>query len=125
MFTSIVDVLSHRYGWSYNLIAEEMYWEDVYEMFKYARNMDVIELSRDMQFNYMLHAQSKEALDAWQNEQIPFPKEGWQEASYGGTRIKDYVRKLPSKMLSQNKASAKQVQRMEEVKKKMQEHTLS
>lgn len=101
-----------------------MYWEDVYEMFKYARNMDVIELNRDMQFNYMLHAQSKEALDAWQNEQIPFPKEGWQETSYGGTRIKDYVRKLPSKMLSQNKASAKQVQRMEEVRKKMQEHSL-
>lgn len=101
-----------------------MYWEDVYEMFEYASNMEAIELNRDMHFNYMLHAQSKEALDAWESLKIPYPSRDWKETTYRGANIKDYVRKLPSKMLSQKKASIKQVKRMEEVRKKMEEHNL-
>ena len=50
-----------------------MYWEDTYEMYEYASNLDALEKNEDMKFQYMLHAQTKEALRSWKDSPIPFP----------------------------------------------------
>lgn len=54
-----------------------MYWEEVYDMYEYASNMDVIEKSEDMKFNYLLHAQTKDAISHWNDLPIPFPARDW------------------------------------------------
>jgi hypothetical protein len=69
----LIDVLAKRYGWSYSEITENMFWEHVYAMYEYASNLESIEKNEEMKFNYMLHAQSKKALDGWRDMAIPFP----------------------------------------------------
>lgn len=76
-FLTIVDVLAKRYSWSYSEISNNMYWEEVYEMYEYASNLDTLEKNEDMKFNFMLHATSKKALDSWQDAPIPYPDRNW------------------------------------------------
>lgn len=95
-----------------------MYWEDVYSMYEYAANLDAIELNRDMRFNYMIHAQSKEAMDAWVDSKIPYPHPDWKEPKINLTdKFKD------SRIRSSKKKATKQQQeRIKALKKKMAEH---
>ena len=79
LLVSIVDTLAKRYGWSFDGILEEMYWEDVYAMYVYASNMDSIETNEQSKFQFLIHAQSKEAIDAWRDFTPPFPSEEWIE----------------------------------------------
>lgn len=73
LLKAIIDILAKRYGWSYTSIAEDMYWEDVYEMYEYACNLDAVERNDSMKFDFMLHAQSEKALRQWSDFPIPFP----------------------------------------------------
>ena len=71
-FQVIVDTLAQRYGWGYKEISDEMYWEEVYELYEYASNCNILEKNEDMRFNFLLHAGSKEAINSWQDLLIPF-----------------------------------------------------
>lgn len=71
--TAMIDVLAKRYGWSFTEIREEMYWEHVYEMYEYASNLEAMEKNEEMRFQFLLHAQTKEAVNSWKDLPIPFP----------------------------------------------------
>ena len=128
LFKSIVDILAKRYGWSYDGIGHGMYWEDVYEMYEYAANMNAVEKSEDMRFQFMLHATSKEALDNWKDLEIPFPR-----ADYIQKKVKvnkDKKRrgyrpensKLNKFLTTAKKMTPAQRERFEYVKKRLAEH---
>lgn len=54
-----------------------MYWEDVYKFYEIASNMDVLDSNEEMKFNYLLHAQTEDALKKWKDLTIPFPARDW------------------------------------------------
>jgi len=76
-FLQMIDVLAQRYGWSFSDITKEMYWEDVHEMYEYGCNLNVIEKSENMKFQFLLHAQTKDAMDKWRDIPIPYPDRAW------------------------------------------------
>jgi hypothetical protein len=100
-FFIIVDTLAKRYGWSYKTISEEMYWEQVWEMFELCCNREALEKNDEMKFQFMLHAQSKQALDSWKDSPIPFPN-----PEFAKLRLPDKTNELP-----------KEIQRMAQVTK--------
>ena len=117
LYTAIVDVLAKRYGWSLTEIRETMYWEEVYELYEYASNVDAIELNRDMKFNFMLHAGSKDAINSWEDLKIPFPARDWKEPGSSAELLR-----IKRAGISRSKASKKQQERMIQVRKRMEEH---
>lgn len=76
-YLMVVDTLAKRYGWSWTEISENMYWEYVYELYEFASNLDTIEKNEQMKFQFMMHAQSKEAINKWKDALIPFPDRAW------------------------------------------------
>ena len=58
-------------------IAENMYWEEVYEAYEYASNLNTIEKNDAYKFQYMLHATTKNAMNSWRDMPIPFPDRDW------------------------------------------------
>ena len=114
LFKSIVDILAKRYGWSYVDIADNMYWEDVYEMFIIASNHDAIEKNESMRFQFLLHATSQKQVDSWKDSKIPYPKLGWKEP------IEQMV--LPERLAKARKRTTKtpeQEKRFREVQQKL------
>ncbi len=96
-----------------------MYWEDVYSMYELASNSDAIELNREMKFNSMLHAQSKEQLENWTDIKIPFPDPKWREPK------RNLRSNLPANMkIAKKKATPERLKRMEEIREKMAQHKL-
>lgn len=67
-----------------------MYWEEVYEMYEYACNLNTLEKNESMQFNYLLHAQTKDAMKNWKDLPIPYPDRDWKppEPKQGATKFK-------------------------------------
>lgn len=52
-----------------------MYWEDVYEMFEHASNLNILEKNDEMRFQFALHAASKN--NRWKNLEIPYPDKNY------------------------------------------------
>ena len=116
----VVDTLAKRYGWNYTDISENMYWEQVYEMYEIACNLNVLEKNEDMKFNFILHAQTKDAQNSWNDLPIPYPDKDWNPVE-----IKESV--IPQKLfgkvaISRKKATPAERKRAEEVRKRMREH---
>ena len=57
-----------------------MWWEDLYQMYIVACNLEVMETNDNMKFNFMLHAGSKDAIKKWQDLEIPFPSKDYMKA---------------------------------------------
>lgn len=94
-----------------------MYWEDVYSMYEYASNLDSLELNEQMKFQFMLHAQSKEAVSGWRDMPIPFPIKGTKRY-----KRKDMLPVSMEKMKNSSIMNDEQKTRMEIVKEKMKQH---
>ena len=121
-YIQVVDILASRYGWSLKEISEDMYWEEVYEIYEYASNMEVIERNNEMKFNYILHTGTKEAITNWRNIMIPFPDRNWIPKQQNKPSL---LRKLPKVMRNNyiaREADEKQKRRAEEVKKRLKQH---
>lgn len=119
-FLAIIEVLATRYGWSHEDIAEKMYWEDVYSLYEYASNLNVMEKNEQMRFQFMLHASSKKAMNAWKDMDIPFPDKRVHQ------QVKAYKPKVvPHKLqhlANKAKMSSEQKLRYEYVKKRLEEN---
>jgi len=115
-----VDALSQRYGWEYNSILGDMYWEEVYEMYEYASNLQAIEKNEDMKFNFMLHAGSKEAIDNWKDLPIPYPDRNW-IAAYKAPSENVLPQSLRNKFYHSTPASEEQKRRAKEVQLRVEE----
>lgn len=132
MFTSMVDVLAKRYGWSYSDIAEDMYWEKVYEMYEYASNLDALETNGDRKFDFMIHAQSKEAIQSWQDMPIPFPdprvvpiQAPIEKSQDGMHKLSEETKTVRTKLRTQHSATVmtpEQRKRRDHVAKRLREH---
>lgn len=115
-----MDTLAKRYGWIYTDIADGMYWEEVYEMYEIACNLNTIEKNEDMKFNFILHAQTKDAQNSWVDLPIPYPDRNWnppKQVEY------DDLKKLSGRVaIKREKATPAQKKRMQELLKRMEEH---
>ena len=69
-----IDVLASRYGWTRHYILEQLYWEELWEHVKTAANYSAEEKNAEMRFQFMTHADKKQARK-WKDLPIPFPKE--------------------------------------------------
>jgi len=122
--TSLIDTLSKRYGWSTKNILEDMYWEEVYEMYEYASNLEVIERNEDMRFNYLLHAQTAKALNNWRDLPIPFPDRNWIPPKKADKVpiVFDKFKTKGSKMSAEKRAEVqKMIARIKETRRKARE----
>ena len=54
-----------------------MYWEEVYEAYEYASNLNTLEKNDEYKFQFMLHATTKNAMNQWRDMPIPFPDRNW------------------------------------------------
>ena len=117
-FLALVEVLSARYGWSYEDIAEKMYWEDVYALYEYASNLNVLEKNEQFRFQFMLHAGSKKAMDAWKDMPVPFPDRSIKPFAIK----KETIPPKMKRMAGNSKMSPEQKQRYEHVKRRLEEH---
>ena len=114
-----MDTLASRYGWSFSEISENMYWEDVYEMYELSANTQVLERNEKMKFDYMIHATSKKALDGWKDLSIPFPNRSWVPPKE--SKIDDLPQSF-RRFKNASKASPEQVKRAKYVKKRVEEN---
>lgn len=57
-----------------------MWWEDLYEMYRVACNLDTMETNDRMKFDFLLHAGSKDAMKKWKDLAIPFPSDKYMES---------------------------------------------
>lgn len=97
-----------------------MYWEEVYELYEYASNLNTLEKNESMKFNYLLHANSENALSNWQDLLIPFPHREWKQP----------IRKKRKEVLSPkfmgkkstSKMTPEQRKRAEYVKQRVKDH---
>jgi len=121
----MVDVLAKRYGWQLSEIAEKMYWEDVYTQYEYASNMETMERNDSMKFQFMIHAQSKKAIDAWRDMPIPFPARNYKETVTRPTtpeQAKETRRSNENKALSQNFRRKLGVSKMTDAQRKRRDY---
>lgn len=114
--------MAKRYGWNYVDVAEKMYWEEVYEMYEIACNLNVIEKNEDMKFNFILHAQTKDAQDSWKDLPIPYPDRDWNPVE---VEVKESV--IPKTLFGKvpvvrEKATPAQIERAKEVRKIIEEN---
>ena len=103
-----------------------MYWEQVYEMYEYACNMNILEKNEKMRFDFMLHAQTKEAQNSWRDLPIPYPDRNWNPPDYD-TLVKDKDTLLPPELagkvaVKREKATPAQRKRAELVRAKFKQH---
>jgi len=68
-----IDTLASRYGWTRHYILEELYWEELWEHTKLAANYTAEEKNAEYRFQFMIHADKKQARK-WKDFPIPFPK---------------------------------------------------
>jgi hypothetical protein len=116
-FWQVVDVLAKRYGWSVSEIAENMYWEDVYDLYEFASNMNTLEKSEEMKFQVILHATSKDCINNWKDLPIPFPNRKWKPAPK-----KERLPKAFERHVKREKMSPAQEERYKYVQKRLEEH---
>ena len=123
LLISIIDVLGKRYGWSFREVTEDMYWEDIYQMYEYSSNMETLENNEQMKFNYLLHAQTKDALNKWQDVPVPYPDRTWQPQT---SRQQDDPNKLSGfrELVKTEKATPEQRKRFSEVSARLANHRL-
>ena len=112
-----MDVLAKRYGWHASEISENMYWEDVYEMYELASNLNVLEKSEDMKFQVIIHATSKDAMNNWKDLPIPFPNREWKPIPK-----KDRLPKAFERHAKREKMTPEGRARVDYVQKRLQEH---
>lgn len=93
-----------------------MYWENVYEMYEYASNLNTLEKNEQMKFNFLLHATSKEVANSWKDLLIPFPDRKWKRPIR--KRQKPLPHKLRNKQ-SKSKMSEEQRARAKYVREKL------
>lgn len=67
--------MASRYGWTKDVILNELYWEELWELVKVASNNLVYQRNQEMYFNFCLHAGSKDAIKNWKDSPLPFPDE--------------------------------------------------
>jgi len=113
----MVDTLAKRYGWPLSEISENMYWEEVYEMYELSCNLNVIEKNDDMKFQFILHSGTKDAAKKWKDLPIPFPNRKWNPKPSQTRMPKAFERHA-----KKEKMSPAQRERLEYVKKRMEEH---
>lgn len=53
----------------------ELYWEEFWEIGILAANLLAEEENEKRRFEFMIHCQSKEAMESWKDSPIPFPDE--------------------------------------------------
>jgi len=68
-----IDVLASRYSWTRSDILEGLYWEELWEHTKIAANYSAEEKNAGMRFQFMIHADKKQARK-WKDLPIPFPR---------------------------------------------------
>ena len=130
LFFIIVDVLASRYGWSYNHITTEMYWEQVYEMYELSANMTTIEWNQEHHFQLAIHATTKESLDSWEDRPIPFPDRNWLEEAKKESEDENTPKSSPFKGLkpsfrrlaSESKMTPERQKRFDYVLKRQKEY---
>lgn len=113
-----MDTLAGRYGWGFSEISNNMYWEDVWEMFEMASNNNTLEKNADLKFQFTLHAHSKEALQAWKDQPIPYPDRNWVPPIKRAEKLPHEV----SRMVSKKKMTPERQARYEEVLKRVADH---
>jgi hypothetical protein len=119
LFIIIVDVLGKRYGWTKREIAEQMYWEEVYEFYELASNLNIVDLNDSMKFDFMLHAQSEEALNGWKDLEIPFPDRSWNPKEKKTPKFKKRFSEV--NIEKRVKADPEAKKRFDEILKRVQE----
>ena len=62
--------MAKRYGWTSKYIADELYWEELWELVQIAANYDSVEKNEEYHFLFSLHADKK---SKWKNLPLPFP----------------------------------------------------
>lgn len=117
----MVDVLAKRYGWSFKQISEEMYWEDVYRYYEMACNLNTLERNDEMHFQFLLHAQTKEAANSWQEQEIPYPDRDWKPVK--PTKGVD-PNSVFSRSLNRVKGTEEDKKRFQEVRRRLEEARL-
>lgn len=120
----MVDTLAKRYGWAFSEVTQNMYWEEVYEMYETASNMEVMELNDDMKFNFMLHAGTKENMNKWEDIPIPYPARNWKSNK---NKKKGIIDQLDTNLhkrvaLRRVKATDAEKQRFKEVSERLRKH---
>jgi len=95
-----------------------MYWEDVYALYEYASNLNVLEKNEQFRFQFMLHAGSKKAMDAWKDMPVPFPDRSIKPFAIK----KETIPPKMKRMAGNSKMSPEQKQRYEHVKRRLEEH---
>ncbi len=116
----MVDTLAKRYGWFYNQIAYEMYWEDVYEMYEHAANMTVLEKDEEMQFQFSLHAMTKQKL---KRLPIPYPDPNFVREPQ--EQLKPKYAKIDNKVahaLKRDKATPERIALRDKILERLAEH---
>ena len=68
-----IDALASRYGWTRHYILEELYWEELWDHTKLAANYTAEEKNAECRFQFMIHADKKQA-GKWKDFPIPFPE---------------------------------------------------
>ncbi len=116
----VVDILAKRYGWSWTEIAENMYWEDVYEQYEIASNLEAIDMNESMKFQFMLHAGSKDAMKNWEDITLPFPDRAWIPPTRKRLKQED-ISPVLSRHKNKTKMTPEQAARRDEVKRRLAE----
>ena len=66
-----------------------------------AANCEAYEKNQDCKFNYMLHAQTKNASKNWKDFPLPFPSKKAKQLHYGG--LDQLPNHIPVKKINKNK----------------------
>lgn len=107
-----------------------MYWEEVWDMYELASNSEIIEKNESMKFNFIIHAQSKEAMESWEDLPLPFPDQKWQIQMQKNAQKNRDASGLPSKFksemlkrrgISRKEATQEDKDRFAEVKRRVRE----
>ena len=101
-----------------------MYWEDVYELYEFASNLELLEKNEHMKFQFMLHAGTKEAINKWKDIPIPFPDRDWKPPIKPIKRKEEDLLPAFSRHKSTAKMTPEQRERRDYVKKRVEESKL-
>jgi len=100
-----------------------MYWEDIYEMYEYACNLDTLEQNEKLRFNFMIHAGSKEAMDKWEDQPIPYPSKLWvAQLSNKKQKTKLQNSTVLGQEIKRVKGTAEDTKRFKEVSERLKQH---
>ena len=99
-----------------------MYWEEVYEMYEIACNLNTKEKNEEMKFNFILHAQTKEAQDSWVDLPIPYPSRDWNPPKYSEKEDNELIKLSNRIAIKREKATPAERERAKVVRQRMKEH---